>query len=260
MEEHPDPENVFPSGVALVVGGSGGLGNAICSKLAREGSNVAITYNKNHKGALSAEQAVKQIGHKSKCYCMELTKSEEIIDIVNNVANEFGAIHTMIFSVGPDIGQPFISEVSSQEWNKVMSIEPVGYFNIVKATLPHLRASKGSIVAITSAATIRYASRDILSAAPKASVNLLTSAIAREEGRNGIRANVVAPGFISTGLGQHLLENVISERERLSIERASALRRIGTAEEVAEIVAFLASSRASLITGQIISADGGYTA
>ena len=122
---------------------------------------------KNHKGALSAEQAVKQIGHKSKCYCMELTKSEEIIDIVNNVANEFGAIHTMIFSVGPDIGQPFISEVSSQEWNKVMSIEPVGYFNIVKATLPHLRASKGSIVAITSAATIRYASRDILSAAPK---------------------------------------------------------------------------------------------
>ena len=260
MEQHFDPEDVFPSGVALVIGGSGGLGNAICSKLAYQGSNVAITYNKNHKGALSAQQDVRELGLQSKCYHMELTKAEEITSIVNNIADEFGAIHTMIFSVGPDIGQPFISEVSSQEWNKIISLEPVGYFNIVKATLPHLRASQGSIVAVTSAATIRYASRDILSAAPKASVNLLTSAIAREEGRNGVRANVVAPGFISAGLGQHLLENIISEREKLAIERASALRRIGTAEEVAEIVAFLASSRASLITGQIISADGGYTA
>ena len=260
MEKPLDPKDHFPSGVALVVGGSGGLGTAICNKLASQGSDVAITYKNNKKAALSLERSIKKSGHDAKSYRMELTNTEEITAIVDNIIDYFGSIHTLIFSVGPDIGQPFISEVSSQEWNKVISLEPVGYFNIVKATLPHLRTSQGSIVAVTSAATIRYASRDILSAAPKASVNLLTSAIAREEGRNGIRANVVAPGFISAGLGQHLLENVISKRERLAIERASALRRIGTAEEVAEIVAFLASSKASLITGQIIAADGGYTA
>ncbi|MDH3738977.1 MAG: SDR family oxidoreductase, partial [Alphaproteobacteria bacterium] len=97
-------------------------------------------------------------------------------------------------------------------------------------------------------------------AGPKASVNILTSAIAREEGRNGVRANVVAPGFISAGLGQHLLDTIVSDRERQAIERASALRRIGTAEELAEVVAFLASSKASLVTGQVIAADAGYTA
>jgi NAD(P)-dependent dehydrogenase (short-subunit alcohol dehydrogenase family) len=260
MEQHYGSKPIFPDGVSLVIGGSGGLGSAICNKLASQGSNIAITYNSNEKAALSVEKSVKAFGHEAKCYQMEIINAEVVKKIVDNVVNEFGTIHTLIFTVGPDIGQPFISEVSPQEWSKVISLEPVGYFNVVQATLPHLRSSQGSIVAITSAATIRYAPRDILSAAPKASVNLLTSAIAREEGRNGVRANVVAPGFISAGLGQHLLDNVISEREKLAIERASSLRRIGTAEEVAEIVAFLASSKASLITGQIIAADGGYTA
>ena len=83
---------------------------------------------------------------------------------------------------------------------------------------------------------MRYAPRDILSAGPKASVNLLTQGIAREEGRNGVRANIVAPGFITAGLGERLLDSVIQEREREAIERAAALRRIGTAEEVAEVV------------------------
>ena len=112
----------------------------------------------------------------------------------------------------------------------------------------------------SSAATLRYAPRDILSAGPKASVNLLTQAIAREEGRHGVRANIVAPGFITAGLGQHLLDTIISERELEGILRSAALRRMGTAEEVAEVVAFLASSKASLVTGQTIAADGGYSA
>jgi NAD(P)-dependent dehydrogenase (short-subunit alcohol dehydrogenase family) len=141
-----------------------------------------------------------------------------------------------------------------------MTVEPVGFFNVVHATLPHLRASRGSVVAVTSAATMRYAPRDILSAGPKASVNLLTQGIAREEGRHGVRANVVAPGFITAGLGKRLLDTMISEHERDAIERAAALRRIGTAEEVAEVVVYLASSKASLVTGQIVAADGGYTA
>jgi NAD(P)-dependent dehydrogenase (short-subunit alcohol dehydrogenase family) len=141
-----------------------------------------------------------------------------------------------------------------------MTVEPVGYFNVVHAALPHLRAARGSVVAVTSAATMRYAPRDILSAAPKASVNMLTQAIAREEGRQGVRANIVAPGFITAGLGERLLDSVIQERERDAIIRAAALRRIGTANEVAEVVAFLASSKASLVTGQTIAADGGYTA
>ena len=260
MPQDPDPNTLFPAGAALVVGGSGGLGVAICQALAAQGSDVAVTYHGNQDAAETVAQAVTDAGRRATAVRLPLDDAGAVTTIVDDVAEQFGAIHTLIFTVGPDIGQPFVSEVTPQEWRDVMVVEPVGYFNAVHATLPHLRASRGSVVAVTSAATMRYAPRDILSAGPKASVNILTSAIAREEGRNGVRANVVAPGFISAGLGQHLLDTIVSDRERQAIERASALRRIGTAEELAEVVAFLASSKASLVTGQVIAADAGYTA
>ncbi|MFT5180221.1 MAG: NAD(P)-dependent dehydrogenase (short-subunit alcohol dehydrogenase family) [Alphaproteobacteria bacterium] len=260
MPEDADPNALFPAGAALVIGGSGGLGDAICRMLAAQGSDVALTYHGNKAAADTVAQAVVDAGRRATAYRMPLDDADAVKAIVDDVAEQFGAIHTLVFTVGPDIGQPFVSEVTPEQWREVMVVEPVGYFNTVHAALPHLRASRGSVVAVTSAATMRYAPRDILSAAPKASVNLLTSAIAREEGRNGVRANVVAPGFISGGLGQRLLDTVVSEREHEAILRASALRRIGTAEELAEVVVFLASSKASLVTGQIIAADGGYTA
>ena len=260
MAQEKQETAAFPAGAALVVGGSGGLGDAICRTLAAQGSDVALTYHGNQDAAETVARAVTDAGRRAAALRMPLDDAGAVAAIVDDVAEQFGAIHTLVFTVGPDIGQPFVSEVTPEEWREVMVVEPVGYFNVVHATLPHLRASRGSVVAVTSAATIRYAPRDILSAAPKASVNLLTSAIAREEGRNGVRANVVAPGFISAGLGQHLLDTVVSDRERQAIERASALRRIGTADELAEVVVFLASSRASLVTGQIIAVDGGYTA
>ena len=256
----PHDQPPFPAGAALVVGGSGGLGAAICRTLAGQGSDVALTYHGNRDAAEAVAQAVKGAGREAAAVRMALDDADAVAAIVDDVAGQFGAIHTLVFTVGPDIGQPFISQTTPAEWREVMTVEPVGYFNVVHATLPHLRASRGSVVAVTSAATMRYAPRDILSAGPKASVNLLTQGIAREEGRNGVRANVVAPGFITAGLGARLLDTVISERERDAIERAAALRRIGTAEEVAEVVVFLASSKASLVTGQTVAADGGYTA
>ncbi len=250
----------FPAGAALVVGGSGGLGDAICRTLASQGSDVALTYHGNKEAADTVAQAVTDADRKSASLHLPLDHAEAVAEIVDGVAADFGAIHTLIFTIGPDIGQPFVSQVTPEEWRKVMEVEPVGYFNVLHATLPHLRTSQGSVVAVTSAATLRYAPRDILSAGPKASVNLLTQAIAREEGRHGVRANIVAPGFITAGLGQHLLDTIISERELEGILRSAALRRMGTAEEVAEVVAFLASSKASLVTGQTIAADGGYSA
>lgn len=260
MAQDRESNPPFPTGAALVVGGSGGLGVAICHALAAQGSDVVVTYHGNQATAETVAQAVTDAGRQAAAVRMPLDDASAVTTIVDEVAEQFGAIHTLVFTVGPDIGQPFVSEVKPEEWREVMVVEPVGYFNTVHATLPHLRASRGSVVAVTSAATMRYAPRDILSAGPKASVNILTSAIAREEGRNGVRANVVAPGFITAGLGQHLLDTIVSDRERQAIERASALRRIGTAEELAEVVVFLASSKASLVTGQIIAADAGYTA
>lgn len=201
MAQETEPNAPFPAGAALVVGGSGGLGGAICRALAAQGSDVALTYHGNKEAADAVAQAVTDAGRRAAALRMPLDDADAVAAIVDGVAGQFGAIHTLVFTVGPNIGHPFVSQVTPDEWREVMALEPVGYFNVVHATLPHLRNSRGSVVAVTSAATMRYAPRDILSAGPKASVNLLTSAIAREEGRHGVRANIVAPGFISAGLG-----------------------------------------------------------
>ena len=251
MKSGNKKESLFNSGVALVVGGSGGLGRAICQKFGELGSDVVITYNGNKEAAISLSNELEKLGRLSTALQMSLDDPKTINQIVGEIIDKYGSIHSLVYTVGPDIGQPYVNDVSYEEWLKVMSVEPIGFFNIVKATLPYLRISRGSIVSVTSAATMRYAPRDILSAGPKASVNMLTTAIAREEGRYGIRANIVAPGFISAGLGQQLLENVISEKEKIAIEKASALKRIGTAEEVAEVVLFLASKKASLVLSLI---------
>lgn len=254
-----DRPPLFPAGAALVVGGSGGLGIAICQRLADAGSDVAITYRSNEAGAKDVARSVAAAGRRATIHGVDLLDVEAVRGIVAETVKAHGDIHTLVFTVGPDIAQPFVSQTTPEEWRQVMTVEPVGYFNAVHATLPYLRSSRGSVVAVTSAATIRYAPRDILSAAPKASVDLLTRAIAREEGRNGIRANVVAPGFITAGLGQRLLDNVLGERERDGILRNAALRRIGTADEIADVVVFLASSRASFVTGQTVAVDGGFS-
>jgi NAD(P)-dependent dehydrogenase (short-subunit alcohol dehydrogenase family) len=250
----------FPAGAALVVGGSGGLGAEIARRLAAAGSDVAVTF---HANAMAAETLVGEIaatGRRASAHRMPLDDADTVARTVADIVADHGALHSMVFSVGPDIGQPFVSQVTPEEWREAMTVEPTGYFNVLQAVLPHLRKTKGSIVAVTSAATIRYAPRDILSAAPKASVDLLTRAIAREEGRFGIRANCVAPGFIATGLGQRLLDTVLSDAEKQAVVRNTALRRIGSAGELADVAVFLASARASFVTGQTIAVDGGYAA
>ncbi len=258
MTDNPTDTADFPAGAALVVGGSGGLGAEICRRLAAAGSDVALTFHGNEAAAQAVAADVTQTGRRAQTCRMPLDDAAAVATVMNDVAGAFGAIHTLVFSIGPDIGQPFVSQVTAEEWREAMTVEPIGYFNVLHAALAHLRASRGAVVAVTSAATIRYAPRDILSAAPKASVDLLTRAIAREEGRNGIRANCVAPGFITAGLGQRLLDTVIADNERAAIVRNTALRRIGVAREVADLVVFLASAKAAYVTGQTIAVDGGY--
>jgi NAD(P)-dependent dehydrogenase (short-subunit alcohol dehydrogenase family) len=175
------------------------------------------------------------------------------------VLEKFGRIHSVVYATGADISMAYISDVDAHEWRRTIEGDLNGFFHVVKAVLPRLRAGGGgSIIAVTSAGMDRHPPMDILSVAPKAGIEALIRGIAREEGRYNIRANSVAPGVIDAGLFHRLTPQVTPQFVE-AMKRNTALRRFGSAEEVAALVVFLASTPAGYITGQHIAVDGGYS-
>jgi NAD(P)-dependent dehydrogenase (short-subunit alcohol dehydrogenase family) len=152
-----------------------------------------------------------------------------------------------------------VAHIDPDEWQRTMAGDLDGFFHVVKASLPLMRADGGgSFVAITSAGIVRHPPMDILSTVPKAGIEALVRGIAREEGRYQIRANSVAPGIVDGGLFLRLKEQVQPEFVD-AMRRNTALRRFGTAEEVAKVAVFLASDAAAYVTGQQLAVDGGYS-
>ncbi|MCX7056457.1 MAG: SDR family oxidoreductase [Pseudomonadota bacterium] len=249
----------FPDGVALVIGGSGGIGSAICSALARAGTDVALTYRNNQAAALQVVEAVTAQGRGANCYPLSLENSADVDRVVSQIIAEHSRIHTVINAAGTTIPMTYIGDLAAEKWREVMHLDADGFFNLVKGTLPHLRKLGGSYVQIGTVALTRWATRDVLSAAPKAAIDALMTGIAREEGRSGVRANTVALGLINAGMALRFKGNEYDEGYFKAASRNTALKRLGTAEEVADSVVFFGSNRATYLTGQTLLLDGGYS-
>jgi NAD(P)-dependent dehydrogenase (short-subunit alcohol dehydrogenase family) len=246
----------FARGTVLVVGGSGALGQAICRGFAKAGSPVALTYNKNKSAAEAVAADIENTGRKCSARQLDLARSASTAQVVEEAESTFGRIHTLVYASGPFMEFGKIADTDPAEWKRVVDADIVGYFNLVHAAIPALRRSRGSIVALTSAGTRRYPPGDILSAGAKASVEMLTRAIAREEGRHGVRANCIGVGWIDAGLGRSILSKPGVSELMTRFLRGTPLGRLGTAEDVAAVAVFLASDAASYVSGNLICVDG----
>lgn len=251
-------EAEFPDGVAVVLGGSGGVGRAIAALLAARGTDVALTYRHNAAAADETRRAVEAHGRRCETAAVDLADFGAVQAMFDGMADRFGRIHTVVAATGADISMTYVADVAAEEWHDTIERDLTGFFNAVKAAIPHLRNGGGSIVAITSAGLVRHPPKDILSTVPKAGVEALIRGIAREEGRHGIRANAVALGVIDAGLF-HRLEERLTPDFVAAMKRNAALRRFGSADEAAEAVVFLASSRGGYITGHSLVVDGGFS-
>lgn len=257
MNSFPD----FPKqeGVALVFGGSGGIGRAICEKFAEAGSDVAFTYRSNAEAAQAVSAAIEAHGRVAMALPVAVEDAAAVREACSAVVDAFKTVHTVVNAAGSHISMSFIGNMDPEEFRAVMAADTGGFFSAVQALLPHMREKGGSFVTISTAGLSRWPTKDGLSVIPKAANDAIIQGIAREEGRYGIRANSVALGLIDAGLFRKMVGEFYDDRYINAAIRNSALKRLGTAEEVAEAVLFFASHRARYVTGQSLVLDGGYS-
>jgi NAD(P)-dependent dehydrogenase (short-subunit alcohol dehydrogenase family) len=255
----PDARHRFAPGAVVVIGGSGGIGESICHGFAQRGCDVAFTYRSNRTAAERTLNALTSSGVRAHALSIDLGDADAVKRVMTEFGEHFERLHTVVFAAGADISMTYVGAVDLQEWHRTIEAELHGFFHVLKAALPLMRArGGGSFVAVTSAGIERHPPLDILSTAPKAGVEALIRGLAREEGRNGIRANSVRPGVIDAGVFTRLRERVTPEFVE-AMKRNTSLRRFGTPEEIADAVVFLASPAAAFITGQHLAVDGGYS-
>ena len=239
--------------VALVTGSSRGLGRAIARSLHDEGCRVVL--NSRHVAAI--EQVAREFGSRAMAAAGDITDPAECESVVARAAAHWGTLDIVVANVGSGKSVP-PGEETIDEWNRMLDMNLRSATNIVAMATPWLTESRGAIVCISSIAGIQVVGAPVAYEAAKAALNAFVRATARPLAKRGVRINVVAPGnllFDGSVWGRRLASDPEGVQRMLDSE--VPLGRLGTPEEVANIVAFLASARASFVTGATWVIDGG---
>jgi NAD(P)-dependent dehydrogenase (short-subunit alcohol dehydrogenase family) len=239
---------------AVVTGGGQGIGAAICHQLASQGAKVAVVDLFGDRAEACAGE-VRQKGGEAIACQGDISNSSDVRKVAEKVKREFGRTDILVNNAGIFLGG-FWSDIKESDWDRLVSVNLKGPFLVTQAFLPMIREQgRGSIVNLSSTFAFDHVSNFGLYCAVKAAINSFTVSLAKEESRFNIRVNAVAPGSIDTDINRSLKED---PKMLDRVIKLTPLRRLGKAEEVAAVVAFLVSDQASFVTGQIIRVSGGY--
>ena len=237
---------------ALVTGATRGIGRAIALRFAAEGADVAFTYRSQHEAAQSLIEELQALGAKAKAYASDAASFEDAHKVVEDIKSEFGHIDILVNNAGVT-KDGLMMRMDEAQWDTVIGTNLKSAFNFIHACTPVMARQRcGSIISMSSVVGLAGNAGQCNYAASKAGLVGLTKSIAKEMGSRGIRANCIAPGFITTDM-----TSAVSEDMRKEWEKQIPLRRSGTPEDVAGVALFLASDLAAYVTGQVISCCGG---
>ncbi len=238
--------------IALVTGGSRGIGRAIALRLAQEGAHVAISFRNAAPEAKAVVESVRAAGRKSASYQSDAASFQGSKEIVESVVKEFGRLDILVNNAGIT-RDTLLLRMSEKDWDDVIATNLKSVFNFSKAALhPMMGQRSGKIVNVTSIAGITGNAGQTNYAASKAGMIGFTKSLAKEVGSRNIQVNAVAPGFVETEMTAAL-----TDAQRQKLAELIPLRRTAKPEEVAQVVSFLSSSAADYMTGQVICVDGG---
>jgi 3-oxoacyl-[acyl-carrier protein] reductase len=242
------------SRVALVSGGSRGIGRACVLRLAADGYDVGFCYHSNADAARVVEKEVLDLGVRVTSRKVDVADGAAVREWVAGVAEELGPIDVAVTSAGITRDNPLVL-MTDDEWHGVLDTNLDGVYHVCRAVVfDMMKRRTGSLINISSVSGVYGNPTQSNYSASKAGIIGFTKALAKEVGRYGIRANVVAPGLIETDMTAQL-----ADPARKKMLQSVPLKRLGTAEEVADLTAFLASSRAGYVTGAVFQIDGGLT-
>ena len=236
---------------ALITGGTRGIGYAIARKFADQGCNVAFTYLSSEEKAMELETVLNASGVKARAYKSDAGSYTESERLVDEVVKEFGTIDVLVNNAGVTRDN-LILRMSEQQWDEVINANLKSVFNLTKhVSKTMLRNKKGSIINLTSIVGVKGQAGQSNYAASKAGIIGFTKSIADEFGSRSIRCNAIAPGFIETDMTL-----ILPEETKKGILAQIPMKRMGSAEEVANTALFLASDLSTYVSGQVISVCG----
>ena len=240
--------------LAIVTGGGRGIGRAVAVRLAAEGANVAISYRSNDDAAQETAEAVREAGVECEVFKGDVASPEDVQVLFEGVSDAFGRLDILVNNAGVTRDN-LIMRMKEEEFDEVLRTNLGGTYLCTRAALrPMIRARWGRIVNVSSVVGLVGNAGQANYAASKAGIIGFTKSVAREVAQRGITANAVAPGYVETELTGSLPENV-----KETIRTQVPMGRFGEAQEVAEVVTFLAGEGAGYVTGQTIAVDGGMT-
>lgn len=236
--------------VAVVTGGSRGIGKGICKKLAENGCDIAFIYAGNEEKATETLKELEELGVNVGCYQCDISDSEKVKEVVKEIVSKFGTIHILVNNAGITKDK-LVARMKELDFESVIDTNLNGAFYMIKNIYPILLKQKyGKIINISSVSGITGNAGQANYSASKSGLIGLTKSVAKEVGSRGICCNAIAPGFILTDMTESFTNNE-------ELKNIIPMKNFGAVEDVAELALFLASDKSKYITGEVIKVDGG---